>query len=72
MTQSAVSVAKRPPHMSMAEAATLPNAYYTAYYALVTLGQMRPEHKVLIHTAAGGVGLAATRIAQWVGAEIFA
>lgn len=72
VTQPASAVAKRPAHMSMAEAATLPNAYYTAYYALVTLGQMRAGQKVLIHTAAGGVGLAATRIAQWVGAEIFA
>ena len=40
----------------------------TAYYALVTLGNLQPGYKVLIHSGAGGVGLYANRIAKNMGA----
>lgn len=40
----------------------------TAYYALVTLGNLQPNHTVLIHSAAGGVGIYAVRIAKLLGA----
>jgi NADPH:quinone reductase-like Zn-dependent oxidoreductase len=72
VTTPALAVGKKPAHLGWAEAAGIPNAYYTAWYALMTLGQMKKGERVLIHTAAGGVGLAAVRIAQMVGAEIFA
>lgn len=53
-------------------AATIPAAFFTAYYALHHLGHLARGEKVLIHGAAGGVGLAAIQVAQWCGAEIYA
>jgi acyl transferase domain-containing protein len=61
-----------PDGLGMAEAATLPIAYLTAYYALHYLGRLETGERVLIHSASGGVGLAAVQLAQMVGAEIFA
>jgi NADPH:quinone reductase-like Zn-dependent oxidoreductase len=46
--------------------------YLTAYHALVTLANVRRKERVLIHAAAGGVGIAAIQIAKHLGAEIFA
>jgi len=40
----------------------------TAYYALFTLGNLKPNQTVLIHSAAGGVGIYAVRIAKLLGA----
>jgi epothilone polyketide synthase D len=54
------------------EAVTIPNAYLTAYYGLVRVGQMKAGDRVLIHAATGGVGLAAVRLALRAGAEVFA
>lgn len=62
----------KPERLSFAEAATLPTAFATAYYALKILGNIQPGQRVLIHSATGGVGLAAVQIAQSAGAEIFA
>ncbi len=41
------------------------SAFITAYYSLITLGRLRKGERVLIHSAAGGVGLAAVNIARW-------
>jgi acyl transferase domain-containing protein/NADPH:quinone reductase-like Zn-dependent oxidoreductase/NAD(P)-dependent dehydrogenase (short-subunit alcohol dehydrogenase family)/SAM-dependent methyltransferase/acyl carrier protein len=68
----ATSVALKPFSLSFEEAATLPAAYLTAWYSLIYLARLSPGERVLIHAAAGGVGTAAVRIAQWRGAEIFA
>lgn len=65
-------VLKKPETLSFAQAASLPVAYLTAYYALDYLARLRPGERVLIHAAAGGVGQAAIRWAQHVGATIFA
>ena len=65
-------MAKRPAGLSAAEAATLPAAFATAHHALVTQGRLMAGERVLIHAAAGGVGMAAVQIAQRIGAEIFA
>jgi NADPH:quinone reductase-like Zn-dependent oxidoreductase/acyl carrier protein len=65
-------VARKPKELRMEEAAALPVAYVTARYALQTIGNMRAGHRVLIHSAAGGVGLAAVGEAQRVGAEVYA
>jgi NADPH:quinone reductase-like Zn-dependent oxidoreductase len=46
--------------------------YLTAYHALVTLANVQRKERVLIHAAAGGVGIAATQIAKYLGGEIFA
>ncbi|WP_341809953.1 zinc-binding dehydrogenase [Paraburkholderia tuberum] len=66
------SVAHMPLHLSFEEATTIPIAFTTAYYALHTLGQLKKGERVLIHAAAGGVGLAAIQLAQAAGAEVFA
>ncbi|MCX6580361.1 MAG: amino acid adenylation domain-containing protein [Candidatus Aminicenantes bacterium] len=65
------SVAWKPERLGFEESAAIPVAFMTAYYSLVTLGRLRKGERILIHSAAGGVGLAAVKIAQWVGAEIF-
>jgi NADPH:quinone reductase-like Zn-dependent oxidoreductase len=62
----------KPRALSFAEAAALPNVLLTADWALNRLGRLQAGERVLIHAAAGGVGLAAVRLAQRVGAEIFA
>ena len=58
--------------LSVDEAATVPVTFLTAEYALNRLAQMQPGQRVLIHAAAGGVGLAAVQLAQRAGAEVFA
>ncbi|ACY15482.1 type I polyketide synthase [Haliangium ochraceum] len=50
----------------------VPIVFLTAWYAMVTLGRLQPGERVLIHSAASGVGLAAVQIAQRLGAEIHA
>jgi acyl transferase domain-containing protein len=61
-----------PPGLGPIEAATLPNAFLTAYHCLVHLGRLQRGARVLIHAATGGVGLAAVQVAQRIGAEIVA
>lgn len=65
-------LARKPAQLSFAEAATIPTVFFTAYYALETLAHLRKGERILIHGAAGGVGLAAMQIAKWRGAEVFA
>ncbi|GAA2962013.1 type I polyketide synthase [Actinokineospora diospyrosa] len=60
-----------PAGWSFAEAAAVPMAYLTAYYALVDLAGLTTGERVLIHAAAGGVGGAAVQIARYLGAEVF-
>ncbi len=71
-TTSASSVFRKPEHLTLEQAATIPIAYQTAYYALCHLGRVQKGESVLIHSAAGGVGLAAVEIARQCGAVIFA
>jgi len=54
------------------EGAAIPIAYLTAGYALEQLAQIKASDRVLIHAAAGGVGLAAVQLALRAGAEVFA
>jgi len=61
-----------PPGLPFAAAATVPSAFLTAHYALNHLARLQPGERVLIHGAAGGVGIAAVQIAKWRGAEICA
>lgn len=65
-------VQPRPTGVSAEEAASFSIAYLTAEFCLGHLAQMRKGDRVLIHAAAGGVGMAAVRLAQRVGAEVFA
>ncbi len=65
-------VVRKPEALSAAEAVALPAALLTAYYALHHLGGIRAGDRVLIHAAAGGVGMAAVQLALAAGAEVFA
>jgi NADPH:quinone reductase-like Zn-dependent oxidoreductase len=60
-----------PEGMDLHKAAALPVAYVTAWAMLVYLGNVRRGDTVLIHAAAGGVGIAAVQICKLRGAEIF-
>jgi NADPH:quinone reductase-like Zn-dependent oxidoreductase len=60
-----------PEHLSFEEGAAFCVNYGTAYAALMIMGGLREGNRVLIHAAAGGVGIAATQVARIVGAEIF-
>lgn len=71
VTTGVDSVVRKPVKLSFEEAATIPIPFITAYYTLHHLGKMSAGERVLIHAAAGGVGLAAVRLAQRAGAEIF-
>ncbi|KFY12772.1 hypothetical protein V492_03668 [Pseudogymnoascus sp. VKM F-4246] len=61
-----------PDSMTFEEAATIPTAYITAIHALLDHASLSVGQSVLIHSAAGGVGIAAIQIAQSVGAEVYA
>ncbi|MEW2458295.1 SDR family NAD(P)-dependent oxidoreductase [Streptomyces albus] len=65
------TVAPVPAGWTFAQAATVPVAFLTAYYALVDLAGVRPGERVLVHAAAGGVGMAAVQLARHLGAEVF-
>ena len=67
-----VHCVKKPANISWHEAASLPVVYTTAYFSLIHHCRLEKGEKVLIHAAAGGVGIAAINIAKAVGAEIFA
>jgi acyl transferase domain-containing protein/D-arabinose 1-dehydrogenase-like Zn-dependent alcohol dehydrogenase len=69
-TVPAAQVLRLPDGLTFAEAAGLPTAFVTAYYALVRQARLQAGETVLIHAAAGGVGLAAVHIAQGLGARV--
>jgi acyl transferase domain-containing protein/acyl-CoA synthetase (AMP-forming)/AMP-acid ligase II/acyl carrier protein len=71
-TADARAVVPKPPAFSFGQAATIPIAFLTAYYSLNYLARLSRGERVLIHAAAGGVGLAAVQLAKHAGAEIFA
>jgi acyl transferase domain-containing protein/NADPH:quinone reductase-like Zn-dependent oxidoreductase/short-subunit dehydrogenase/acyl carrier protein len=61
-----------PKGWSFEAAASVTTVYFTAYYALRHLADLQSGERVLIHGGAGGVGIAAIRLARHLGAEIFA
>ncbi len=61
-----------PPGLNAEEAATLPIAFVTTWYALHHLARISRGERVLIHSATGGVGMAALQLARRAGCEIFA
>jgi acyl transferase domain-containing protein/NADPH-dependent curcumin reductase CurA/acyl carrier protein len=65
-------IAKKPNNLTNIEAATIPIAFLTAYYGLVEIAKIKQGDTILIHAAAGGVGLAAIQIAQQAQATIIA
>ena len=65
-------VLPKPAMLTLAQAASLPIAYLTAYYSLLELARLREGEWVLIPAGAGGVGLAAVQIALSLGARVIA
>ncbi|KAH8424223.1 uncharacterized protein LDX57_001981 [Aspergillus melleus] len=61
-----------PDEMSLEDAAASPCVFSTAIYSLVNCGNLQKGQTILIHSACGGVGLAAIQLCQDIGAEIFA
>ncbi|MGW2649898.1 type I polyketide synthase [Streptomyces sp. NPDC001393] len=61
-----------PDGWSYAEAASVPCTFLTAYHGLFRVANLRKGQRILIHAAAGGVGMAAVQLAQHAGAEIYA
>jgi len=66
------AIAHIPDGISFGAAATIPSTFFTVYYALHHLAQLEEGEKILIHGAAGGVGIAAIQFAQARGAVIYA
>ncbi|KAI0477937.1 hypothetical protein GGR56DRAFT_432914 [Xylariaceae sp. FL0804] len=63
--------ARMPDHMSFEEGATMPLVFATASYSLLDAASLTKGMSVLIHAAAGGVGLAAIQLCKMVGAVIY-
>jgi NADPH:quinone reductase-like Zn-dependent oxidoreductase/SAM-dependent methyltransferase len=70
-TPAALAVPK-PENISFVAAAAIPSSFLTALYSLGEVAQLAAGESVLIHAAAGGVGLAAVQVAQRLGAKVFA
>ncbi len=68
----AALVARVPDGIDLVQVAGFPIAFLTAARALIDVGRLQRGERVLIHSAAGGVGLAAFQVAQRAGAEIYA
>ncbi|MGW5884591.1 type I polyketide synthase, partial [Streptomyces koyangensis] len=64
-------LASVPAGWSFAQAATVPVVFSTAYYGLTDVAAARPGESVLVHSAAGGVGMAAVQLAHHLGLEVF-
>ncbi len=60
-----------PERLSFEEAAAVPVNYATAWAALMTYGNLQIGERVLIHSAGGGVGIAATQLATYQRAEVY-
>ena len=65
-------VGHQPQSLNAGEAATIPANFLTVDYALRQVAQLQPGERILIHAAAGGTGMAAVRLAQQMGAEVYA
>jgi NADPH:quinone reductase-like Zn-dependent oxidoreductase len=67
---AAEDVVLLPERLSFEQGAAIPVNYGTAWAALIGYGVLAPGERVLIHSAGGGVGIAATQIAKRAGAEV--
>ena len=72
ITVNTTYVALKPENLSFEEAASIPANFLTAYYALHHVAKIQAGERILIHAGAGGTGMAAVKIAQQAGAEVFA
>jgi NADPH:quinone reductase-like Zn-dependent oxidoreductase len=65
------TVYRIPAGMPFEDAAAFPVNYLTAYHSMFTMGNLQPGDRILIHGAAGGVGIAAVQLARARGLVIF-
>jgi NADPH:quinone reductase-like Zn-dependent oxidoreductase len=65
----ATNIYPAPSHLTPAEAAALPLAYLTAWRMLISRGELRAGHSILIHGIGGGVALAGLQLARIAGAD---
>ena len=65
-----VQVFARPAAMSAEEGASIPTNYLTAWQLIVAMGGLKAGETVLVHSAGGGVGIAATQLAKHIGAKV--
>jgi len=65
------NVFKLPPRMPFEDAAAIPVNYVTAFQSMFTMGNLQSGDRVLIHSAAGGVGIAAVQLAKARGLVTF-
>ncbi|MFI9509721.1 amino acid adenylation domain-containing protein [Nocardia sp. NPDC052566] len=71
IVMDARQVVRMPDNLTFEEAATVPMTFLTAWLGLHELGALRPGERVLIHSAAGGVGMAAVQLARLHGADVY-
>jgi NADPH:quinone reductase-like Zn-dependent oxidoreductase len=64
------AISLKPKTLSHVEAASIPVVASTAWQALLDVGRLSEGEKVLIHAAAGGVGMFAVQLAKWQGAYV--
>jgi len=69
VTSHARALAKMPVGMSFTDAAAIPEAFITAYDAMVTQAGLAAGERVLVHAVGSGVGTAAVQIARAIGAR---
>ncbi|MCW3031035.1 MAG: hypothetical protein QOF54_1093 [Solirubrobacteraceae bacterium] len=67
----AADVIALPDELSFEQGAAIPVNYGTAWAGLIGFGSLQPGERVLVHSAGGGVGIAATQIAKRAGAEVY-
>ncbi|HXX20227.1 MAG TPA: medium chain dehydrogenase/reductase family protein [Candidatus Acidoferrum sp.] len=67
----AKEVHRLPPGMRFEDGAAIPVNYMTAYHSMFVMGNLQPGDRVLIHGAAGGVGIAAVQLARARGLVTF-
>jgi NADPH:quinone reductase-like Zn-dependent oxidoreductase len=60
-----------PDRLTFEQGAAIPVNYGTAWAGLIGYGNLQPGERVLIHSAGGGVGIAATQLAKRLGAEVY-
>ncbi|MEV7417053.1 type I polyketide synthase [Streptomyces sp. NPDC089919] len=66
------TVVPMPEDFTFVQAAALPVVYLTAYYGLVDLAGLQAGERLLVHAAAGGVGMAAVQLARHFGVDVLA
>ncbi|KAJ7600262.1 hypothetical protein C8J56DRAFT_1010338 [Mycena floridula] len=59
----------KPSHLSFVDAASIPEAFFTAFQAMIIYGEIKPGENALVHAGASGVGIAAIQLARFRGAR---